>query len=293
MTTARGEVEKKTEKKPVAKKAAKTPIKAKISVKNTKTPKFKNSVKGKTDKNGSKFSRGYFVFSAITMIAELLVIIVLVMALTTVSNGPKYVMNESGRVVKVRQDKPVKNGTIVNTDRVVGNRESKVSLIWYVDMQCPACASMAPLINELYYRYGDRVAFATRYLLISGHDYARPATIAVEAARRQGYYWEMLMEMFEQRAEWAYVNSAEMLNERVVKIFEDASDGKGDKDKFRRDLSDESLASAIEADEKMVREDGLNSTPTIIIDGMDIDFAGGEEDTFTMFTNAIEEALAK
>ncbi|MCQ2570682.1 MAG: DsbA family protein [Candidatus Saccharibacteria bacterium] len=280
-------VEKKTEKKTAVKKVV-----AKKAIKE-KTPRFKNSVKGKNNRPELKVSRGYFAFSIITMMSELLVIIVLTMALTSIGNGPKYVMDNAGNITKVREDKPVKNGTILETDRVVGNPDSKVAFIWYVDMQCPACAQMAPLVNELYSRYGDRVAFATRYLEISGHNYTRPATIAVEAARRQGYFWVMLMEMFEQRGEWAYVNSNEMLTERFEKIFVDATDGKGDLAKFAADMADESIASVIDIDRRMVIEDSLNFTPTIIIDGMNIDFAGGSESVVDMFTKAIDEALAK
>ncbi len=253
---------------------------------------FKNSVKGKSGRHIS-ISKSYVAFSLIAMIAEALVIVVLLMVLTTISNGPKYVVNDDGEVVAVRQDKAVKNGTVLDTDRVQGKRDSKVAFVWYVDMQCPACAQMAPVVQMLYEKYGDKVAFVTRNLVISSHVYARPAAIAVEAAGKQGFYWEMLMEVFQQRSEWAYVNSDDLLTERLAKIFLDASDEKGNKEQFLADLKDESLSAKIDADEKLVREDGLNSTPSIIIDGMDIDFAHSNESTVNILTDAIEKALEK
>ena len=271
------------EKKEVVKKQ-RTPAKKKAT--------FKNSVKGKSGRHIS-ISKSYVAFSLIAMIAEALVIVVLLMVLTTISNGPKYVVNDDGEVVAVRQDKAVKNGAVLDTDRVQGKRDSKVAFVWYVDMQCPACAQMAPVVQMLYEKYGDKVAFVTRNLVISGHVYARPAAIAVEAAGKQGFYWEMLMEMFQQRSEWAYVNSDDLLTERLAKIFLDASDEKGNKEQFLADLKDESLGAKIDADEKLVREDGLNSTPSIIIDGMDIDFAHSNESTVNILTDAIEKALEK
>ena len=124
------------------------------------------------------------------------IFIVLLMALTMVSNGPKYIVDaETGEVVKVREDKPVKHGAIKANDHIMGKKDSRVVFVWYIDMQCPACAQMLPVVNSLYQKYGDKVAFVTRHLTLKGHDYARPAAIAVEAAAEQGYFWEMITEL--------------------------------------------------------------------------------------------------
>lgn len=257
-----------------------------------KKEQFKNSVKGKK-KNELKASRGYFVFSIMTMTAEALVIIVLAMALTTVSNGPKYIVDGNGNVTKLREDRDIKHGSIVEGDHVEGNETLGVTFIWYVDMQCPACAQMAPVVQALYEEYGDRVAFVTRNLLISSHQYARPAAYAVEAAGEQGYYWDMLMETFAQRQEWVYASDEDMLRERLTEIFMAATEGKGDKDKFLADMTSNKYASKIEADEKLVRDDGLSATPTIFINNREIDFTGGTESPYEMFTAELNKALTK
>jgi protein-disulfide isomerase len=152
---------------------------------------------------------------------------------------------------------------------------------------------MLPIIESLQQQYGDKVAFVTRHLTLNIHDYARPAAIAVEAAAEQGYFWEMVTELFEQRSEWVYVNNENLLNQRLTKIFMDTSDNKGDKGKFMTDLSSEKLGNRVDADVKIARDDGLNSTPSIIIDGTYIDFAGGKESSLTIFTEALDAALAK
>ena len=81
-----------------AKKVAKKP--AKKAVKKTG---FKNSVKGK-DKAQFKASHSYVVFSVIMMSVEALIIVVLGMALTTISNGPKYTVDKDGNVTKVKDE---------------------------------------------------------------------------------------------------------------------------------------------------------------------------------------------
>lgn len=255
---------------------------------------FKNSVKGPKEKKFVNVSHSYVVFSIMAMAAEALVIIVLAMALTAAHNGPngpKYTVNENGKVVKVRQDKKAKHGEVVSTDHVMGKKDSKVVFIWYVDMQCPACAQMAPIVNALYQEYGDEVAFVTRYLIITGHDYAKPASLAVEAAARQGYYWAMMMSLFSQRSEWAFVSNNDLLEERITKIFEDATGGEGDTSRFLSDWHNSSFASKIDADERLVRDEGFNATPTVVINGMDIDFVGSEQSTIELFAEEIEDAL--
>ena len=268
-----------------AKKTVRKPVKNA-----TKKTSFKNSVKGK-DKAEFEVSRGYVTFSIIMMAAEALIIIVLGIALTTIGNGPKYIIDKDGNVTKVRQDKPIKHGKIVEGDHVEGNETTGVTFIWYVDMQCPACANMAPLVQSLYETYGDRVAFVTRNLLISSHQYARPAAYAVEAAGEQGYYWDMLMETFAQRQEWAYVSSEDMLRERLANIFMTATNGEGDKAKFLADMTSDKYESKITADDNMARDDSLSATPTIFINDKNIDFTGGTEQPYNMFVEELNKAL--
>ena len=59
--------------------------------------------------------------------------------------------------MKVREDRPVKYGKVEASDYVEGKTDSQAVFIWYVDMQCPACAQMAPVVQSLYEKYGDRV----------------------------------------------------------------------------------------------------------------------------------------
>jgi len=251
---------------------------------------MKNKVKGKKT---SEKPKAFFMFAIITMIAEALIIVVLAMALVAAYSGPKYTTDSNGNVVKVREDRPVKYGKVEASDYVEGKTDSQAVFIWYVDMQCPACAQMAPVVQSLYEKYGDRVAFVTRNLLIPGHTYAEPAAKAVEAAARQDYQWDMTMELFYERANWAYVNSEDMLKDRFVEIFKTATNGNGNVDKFLADYADSSTSNKIKTDEKMVKADGLNATPTIVIGGNYIDFTQSGTSVVEMFETEIKKALGE
>ncbi len=273
----------------VKKTTAKT---AKIAKKEKRTLNLKNSVKGK-EKVEIKVSKSYFVFSIIMMAAEALIIVVLAMAFTSALSGQKTLTGGIVAATEPQDGQVMKHGGIEEGDNVYGNRNAKVVFVWYVDMQCPACASMAPIVYALAETYGDRVAFVTRNLFISGHAYAQPAGLAIEAAAKQGYYWDLVMELFERRSEWAYVNSDELFAERLGEIFESATMGQGDLSKLLNDMDSDEINKKVSMDEVKVRDDGLNATPTIIIDGKYVDFAESDEETYSLLTKRIENALAK
>ena len=157
-------------------------------------------------------------------------------------------------------------------------------------------ASMTEKRLKGYYRrvfekYKDKAEFIIRYFVIEGHDYARSAAIAVEAAAAQGYYWEMLNKTFENRGDWAYVNSEERLTQRLTEVFEEATSGKGDKERFVKDLSNENLAKKVDNDHSTGRKDSINATPTIIVDSADIEFSESELSIEELMAQRIEKAL--
>ena len=272
--------------------AKKTTVKtAKTAKKEKKAPKHKNSVKGK-EKVEVKVSKSYFVFSIIMMAAEALIIVVLAMAFTSALSGSKTLTGGITAATEPKNGQTAKHGGIEDGDNVYGNRDAKVVFVWYVDMQCPACANMAPIVYSLAEQYGDRVAFVTRNLLISSHVYARPAALAIEAAAKQGYHWDLVMGLFERRSEWAYVNSEELFVDRLSEIFEGATMGQGDFSQILKDMDSDDVNRKLSIDESKVRDDGLNATPTIIIDGKYVDFAESDEDTYSLLAGKIENALA-
>ncbi len=269
----------------------------KTKKKTTKTaPKkqFNSNVVGKkTAQNDIKMA-----YMAVTIIVQFIVIIFLIIALTMgrtgantdLADGTKQVVSTKSSSLKLYRDKidaSAENGFI--GDHVLGNVDSETTAIMYVDMQCPACASVMPRFTSVFNNYQNKAKFIIRYYIISGHNYARPAAIAVEAAAKQGYYWEMMNALFTYRSNWAYVNSDELLQSRFVEIFVTASGSKGDKEKFLVDLKDENLAKKVDFDHSIGVKDNINATPTIIVNGKEIDFENSTEGVETLFKRAIEE----
>lgn len=179
-------------------------------------------------------------------------------------------------------------------DRVRGNVKSSVTVIEYADMQCPGCAGVMFYMDDLYEKYGDRVAFIYRHYPITGHVNARSAAIAVEAAGEQGFFWEMLSEVFLRRSDWISL-SGSALDDEFTDIFEDVAGGSADLAKYAIDLKNSNIAKKVDNDKSSGMNDfKVNATPTIIVNGEKVDFGGGTlTEVEKGIAKAIEAALNK
>src|SRR3989344_4534134 len=90
------------------------------------------------------------------------------------------------------------------TDWARGNEDSAVTLMEYLDFQCPACVAYHLLVTQLFNEYGDKVRFITRHFPISNiHQNAISSAKAAEAAGRQDKFWEMHDVLFENQGKWS------------------------------------------------------------------------------------------
>ena len=193
-------------------------------------------------------------------------------------------------VAEIQKPSENDNPGILATDHVRGKRDSRVLVVEYADPQCPGCATMMPKMDAIYEEYKDRVAFVYRHYPITGHQNAVSAAVAIEAAGKQGYFWEMLSAVFDNRSDWVYESGSD-LADAYVEIFEGVAGKKGDSEQFREDLGNSELKKKVNNDKKLGQEDEISATPTIIVNGEQIDFYSGYSDPKTTITKAIDEAL--
>ncbi|MCQ2570683.1 MAG: DsbA family protein [Candidatus Saccharibacteria bacterium] len=182
------------------------------------------------------------------------------------------------------------NGNI--GDHVRGKRDSKVLVVEYADPQCPGCASMMPKMDSIYEKYKDKVAFVYRHYPLAMHQNAESAAIAIEAAGQQGYFWEMLELVFSKRSSWISLSSNTSLTNAYSKLFKEASNNKGDVDKFEKSLGDSELKTKVSFDKKKGMEDELSYTPTILVNGEEVDFTSSSNPQ-KVIEDAIKKALNK
>jgi protein-disulfide isomerase len=74
---------------------------------------------------------------------------------------------------------------------VRGAAQPKVTVVAFLDFQCPFSARASQTLSEVAKEYPNEVAIAFRHRPLPFHRQAMAASLAAEAAREQGKFWEM------------------------------------------------------------------------------------------------------
>lgn len=130
----------------------------------------------------------------------------------------------------------------------------------FADFQCPTCASVHTMMNEINAAYGSRVKFIYRHFpLTQIHPNAFNAALAAEAAGMQGKFWEMQNLLFQNQQRWSAASG-------VQTLFESYAETLGlDVEKFKADMAGTAVNQRVQADMQRGRSLSVNSTPTILI----------------------------
>jgi len=175
--------------------------------------------------------------------------------------------------------------TVTNTDHIEGPENAKVTLIEYGDFQCQFCALLHPTLEEVLPEYKDSVRFVFRhYPIISSHPNALVAHRAAEAAGEQGKFFEMYDLLYQGLQDWS-------TDKTPIEIFKKYAKKIGlDSDKFMKDFDSEKVADAIRADKEGGTEGGVTSTPTLFLNGKQIENPRSSDDLRKQLDSAIKSA---
>ena len=169
---------------------------------------------------------------------------------------------------------------VSDSDWIKGNKDAEVVLVEYSDLQCPACAAYAPLVNTITEEFGDKIAFVYRHFPLPQHKQADLAARAAEAAGKQGKFWEIIDLIFVNQTSWAeksnaretFVSYAQLLNLDI--------------NRFEKDLDSAELKKEVEND-YLSGVAVVNYTPTFFLNGEKIKNPGSYDE----FRNLILEKL--
>lgn len=146
---------------------------------------------------------------------------------------------------------------LVGESPTLGAEEPVVQVIKFSDFQCPFCRQAHPMLKQLITEYGDQVQLVYKhYPLVQIHPEAVPAAQASWAAQQQGKFWEYQDELFDKQGflgEDLYVSTAEKLDL--------------DLEQFNQDRRSRAARQAVNEDLQMGRRMGVNSTPTLLVNG--------------------------
>ncbi len=167
-----------------------------------------------------------------------------------------------------RSSTPVVAGnTLVRTDSPsVGDENSKVTLVEFLDPECEACASIHPLVKELKAKYETKMRFVVRYMPL--HSNSVLAASAMEAAGEQGKYWEYMDIVYRAQSEWAppHDGSAPKIQPRAA-FIQYAGYLNLDKALFEKSMDDPKKAAKVARDREDGVAAGVKGTPTFFLNG--------------------------
>ncbi|SFR27573.1 Thioredoxin [Lentzea waywayandensis] len=140
--------------------------------------------------------------------------------------------------------------------------DGKVTVVEYLDLECPSCRAAFPGVERLKTEYGDRVTFDVRHFPIPSHRNAELAAVAVEAAGAQGKRDDMFRLMFDSQQEWG----GQQTSQRAV--FSGFAQQLGlDGAAFEKALDDPALKERVLAQRTEGGKAGVTGTPTFFING--------------------------
>ena len=153
-----------------------------------------------------------------------------------------------------------------NDQPSLGSADAPVTIVAFTDYQCPSCAAIHPVLEQLVKEYGNKVRLVTRDFPLSQHAEAFKAAEAAEAAREQGKYWEYIQILLRNQSALS-----------VEKLKGYASELALDRTRFDTALDTGKFTESVQRDVEDGMKLGINGTPTIFINGRRVSAKGYEE----------------
>lgn len=165
-----------------------------------------------------------------------------------------------------------------------GNTDERViRVISYTDFLCPYCRRFRTVLKRLRQAFGERIAYVLRHFPIERiHPGATFAAYAVEAAGRQGKFWEMHDRLFDEEPPFDEAHIRDLAREIGL-----------DMEKFERDVADPETRAHVEADVAEGRRHGVSGTPTIFVDGVRYDGAWDFYSLADAFEQPVSERIRR
>jgi protein-disulfide isomerase len=153
-----------------------------------------------------------------------------------------------------------------------------VTIVEFSDYQCPFCARVNPTLDRIRQTYGDRVKIVFKDYPLGNHPQAPKAAEAAHCAGEQNKYWEMHDAIFANQRAMEVANLKQ--SARAIGLNGSV---------FDQCLDSGKHAATVRAGTELGDKMGVNSTPTLYINGRVLLGAV----PFESFKQVIDEELAR
>jgi len=157
----------------------------------------------------------------------------------------------------------IKKPEVTTDDHIRGNKNAKVTLVEYSDMECPFCKRFHPTMQQVMADYGDKVKWVYRHFPLSFHANAQKEAEASECAAKLGGndgFWKYTDKIFEKTTS----NGTGFALDQLVPLAKEIGLNES---KFKSCLDTGEFAQKVKDQITTGTAEGVTGTPgTIIID---------------------------
>lgn len=151
---------------------------------------------------------------------------------------------------------PVQKSIDISRAPSKGPADARVSIVEFVDYECPHCRMAQGLLHQVLHAYVRQVKLSFKHFPLSGHTNARLAADAAAAAQKQDKFWPYNEKLWDK---------ADNLTPAVL---EEIAKAVGlDVARWRTDMKSDEIKSRVSQDKADGVALGINSTPAIYING--------------------------
>lgn len=152
----------------------------------------------------------------------------------------------------------------------LGSATAKVAIVEFLDPGCETCRVFDPLVKQLIAAHPGKIKLVVRYAPL--HHGADEMVAVLEAARRQGKYWETLRLMYDAQPYWAshHDPQPQVMWQFLPQVGLDV-------EQLKRDVADPAIARLIQQDVADARALGVTKTPGFFVNGKPLVVFGYEQ----------------
>jgi protein-disulfide isomerase len=149
----------------------------------------------------------------------------------------------------------------------LGSDDAKIYLVKFSDPGCETCSAFHPFVKKLMADNPGKIKLIIRYATFhKGSDYM---VKILEAARKQGKFWETLEVMYNTQNYWASHH-----NPKPQLIWRYLPETGLDLDRIRKDMNDPEIDKIIKQDLSDIRTLNVRKTPGFFVNGQPLERFG-------------------
>lgn len=143
---------------------------------------------------------------------------------------------------------------------IKGAADARVTIVEFLDPACGTCAQFYPLVNQLEAKYRGQVRIMARYAPL--HPGSEQVVRMLEAAHRQGRFWQALETLFANQRRWVVNHRAQPQHARGI-----LNSIAMDHPQLDSDMHSAEVAGAVEQDVRDGQALGVRATPEFFVNG--------------------------